>query len=83
LQVHEMPQFPLLDCTDQSYQINYELYEQFILEGSGVPFLSPKCPLKSWLSPIFLVDSPIFLGCTVFVGYPLVNVYITMENHHF
>jgi hypothetical protein len=27
LQVHEMPQFPLLDCTDQSYQINYELYE--------------------------------------------------------
>ena len=36
----------------------------YILEGR-LPFLSPKCPFKSWLSPIFLVESPyitIFLG---------------------
>ena len=65
---------PLLNYMNSSYWRD--------LEGR-LPFLSPKCPLKSWLSPIFLVESPIFLGCTVFVGYPLVNVYITMENHHF
>jgi hypothetical protein len=58
--------------------------------GGELDFCSPAWSRFSWISPVIIsldittgtagiFSNQLWLCC----GYPLVNVYITMEKHHF